>query len=265
MFFSKDYWEKEWAALEKREMRFLERQQEEKSSKVTQKIAEKVPEKLERTLKAAFNKAFEVVFEKGTGLIEKTYDKERQKQSFQVNEITARILKNRKSVKAFSKQARSGRTKNLLLSGIEGAGLGILGIGIPDIPLFTAVLLKSIYEIALSYGYSYETKEEQCFILKVIETALLHGEKLRQADQELNVWIDTVCSEDSSGMDRKEQIVRTPDVLAEALLYMKFVQGIPIVGLAGGLADAVYLKRITDYADLKYKRRCYCSLRDRLD
>ena len=98
MFFSKDYWEKEWAALEKREMRFLERQQEEKASKVTQKIAEKVPEKLERTLKAAFNKAFEVVFEKGTGLIEKTYDKERQKQSFQVNEYTARILKNRKSV-----------------------------------------------------------------------------------------------------------------------------------------------------------------------
>ena len=39
------------------------------------------------------------------------------------------------------------------------------------------------------------------------------------------------------------------------LLYMKFLQGIPIVGVAGGLADSVYLKKITDYADLKYRRR----------
>ena len=145
------------------------------------------------------------------------------------------------------------------MSGIEGAGLGILGIGIPDIPLFTAVLLKSIYEIALSYGCSYETEEEQCFILRLIETALFRGGKLIQANQELNDWIE---SEDASGSDRREQISRTSDALAEALLYMKFVQGIPVVGLAGGLADAVYLKRITDYADLKYRRRCCLRHRD---
>ena len=52
-----------------------------------------------------------------------------------------------------------------------------------DIPLFTAVLLKSIYEIALSYGFTYETEEEQCFILRIIENAFLHGERLEQADR----------------------------------------------------------------------------------
>ena len=30
---------------------------------------------------------------------------------------------------------------------------------------------------------------------------------------------------------------------------MKFLQGIPVVGVAGGAADTVYLKKITDYAD----------------
>lgn len=39
-----------------------------------------------------------------------------------------------------------------MISGVEGVGLGLLGIGLPDIPLFTAVILKSVYEIALSYG-----------------------------------------------------------------------------------------------------------------
>ena len=36
---------------------------------------------------------------------------------------------------------------------------------------------------------------------------------------------------------------------------MKFLQGFPVAGVVGGLADTVYLKKITDYADLKYKRR----------
>lgn len=257
MLFSKDYYKKEWAALEKKEQRYLKRQREEKSSPIMQKISEKVPEKLEGALKTAFRKAFEFVFEKGTGVIEKTYDKEKQAQSFQINEYAAWVRKDKKSIRAFSKQAGSGRTKNLLLSGASGAGLGILGIGIPDIPLFTAVLLKSIYEIALSYGCSYETEAEQCFILKVIETALLHGERLEQANLELNEWMESKAAFET---DRKEQIARTSDALAEALLYMKFVQGIPVVGLAGGMADAVYLKKITDYADLKYKRRCYGNL-----
>lgn len=258
MIFSKDHWKKEWEALERKERRYLDRHEEEKSSVIMQKISEKVPEKLEGTLTAAFRKAFELVFEKGTVLIEKTYDKEKQVQSFQINEYAAGVRRDRKSLRAFSRQAGNGRTKNLLLSGVEGASLGILGVGIPDIPLFTAVLLKSVYEIALSYGCSYETEEEQCFVLKVIETALLRGEELDRANAQLNDWMEmrTIFE-----YDRKEQIIRTSDVLAEALLYMKFVQGIPVVGLAGGLADAVYLKRITDYADLKYKRRCYLKLR----
>ena len=60
---------------------------------------------------------------------------------------------------------------------------------------------------------------------------------------------------DCTGQDVQEQIVKTAETLSEALLYMKFLQGIPIVGIAGGLSDTVYLKKITDYADLKYKRR----------
>ena len=150
MLFSKDYWKKEWTAVEKKERHFIDRMSKERSSAWTEKISDKIPKKLEGTLKTAFRKAFELVFEKGTGLIEKTYDKEKQAQTFQINEYAASVRKDRKSIRAFARQAGSGRAKNLLLSGIEGAGLGILGIGIPDIPLFTAVLLKSIYEIALT-------------------------------------------------------------------------------------------------------------------
>ena len=36
---------------------------------------------------------------------------------------------------------------------------------------------------------------------------------------------------------------------------MKILQGIPIVGAIGGAYDVVYLKKITEYANLKYKKR----------
>ena len=131
----------------------------------------------------------------------------------------------------------------------------MLGVGIPDIPVFTAVILKSIYEIALNYGFEYEPREEQIFILKMIQTALLKGEVFERNNSQINEGIDCQMVVDCTGQDVQEQIVKTAETLSEALLYMKFLQGIPIVGIAGGLSDTVYLKKITDYADLKYKRR----------
>ena len=38
---------------------------------------------------------------------------------------------------------------------------------------------------------------------------------------------------------------------------MKFLQGIPVVGAVGGIYDAVYMKQVMEYAELKYRRRFY--------
>ena len=154
-------------------------------------------------------------------------------------------------MKAFSKQAGVSKTKNLLISGVEGIGTGVFGIGIPDIPLFTGVILKSLYEIAVSYGYAYESEREQEFLLEIIKTALERGGELAEDNERINRWI-----EGTGGLEEKKVLMRkTADRLSEELLYMKFVQGLPVVGVAGGLSDCVYLKKITDYAELKYRRR----------
>ena len=49
-----------------------------------------------------------------------------------------------------------------MISGVSGIGLGLLGLGLPDIAVLTGLILKSIYEIAVSYGYDYQREEEQC-------------------------------------------------------------------------------------------------------
>ena len=69
--------EKEWEALLKKEQRLLEKRKEKKETALNRLLAEKVPEKLQHTLDIAFEKAFHLIFEKGTGIIEKTYQKDK--------------------------------------------------------------------------------------------------------------------------------------------------------------------------------------------
>ena len=56
-------------------------------------------------------------------------------------------------------------------------------------------------------------------------------------------------------MDVDGSIRETAGCLSKELLYMKFLQGIPIVGAAGGAYDAVYMQKIVKYAEMKYRRR----------
>ena len=279
----KKHIEKEWEQLEKAEENFLARNLPMRTAGWQEAVAKYVPDKLEQTLDTAFYKAFELIFDKGTGIIEKTYQREKKEQDYKINAYAAEVRQTRRAVRAFGRAANASRGLNLAVSAVEGVGMGVLGMGIPDIPVFLGVLLKSIYEIALSYGFSYDTEEEQLFILKLIETSLSHGDELAEGNRELNAWmqgsrVDAAVFEDGAyqevwvekpgadargfGIERPEQIRRTSDALARELLYLKFVQGIPVVGVLGGLSDVLYQKKISDYAAIKYKRRFLVQRRD---
>lgn len=250
---------KEWLKLVKEERAYLKKRMDKKDSKLNQLLEKKVPEKLQGTLDAAFSKAFFVVFEKGTGVIEKTFKKEELQKTYQINEYAADVRKNRKSLQVFSKRAAGSGNRNLLLSGVSGVGLGILGVGIPDIVLFTGLMLRSIYEIALNYGFDYQSEEEKEFILYLIRGALSYGKELQEINEELNSFIEN--GDYGRKINIKESIDATAGCLSKELLYMKFLQGIPIVGAAGGAYDAIYMKQVVKYAEMKYRRRFYTGKR----
>lgn len=250
---NQEHIKKELKKLVKDEERFINKNITARDGKWQEKVSQYIPETLDKTLDTAFCKAFQLVFEKGTGFIEKTYNKEKREQDFKVNEYSADLRNDKKSIKKFGKMAFGSKVLNMAISTAEGAGMGVFGMGIPDIPVFISVILKSVYETALHFGFGYETEEEQIFILKLIETALCHGDGLINGDMEINGWIKP------GGMpfltNKKTQIEKTSGILANEMLYLKFIQGIPVVGVAGGISDVIYQKKITDYAVLKYKRR----------
>jgi len=253
MFQRKSPLELEWEKLQKKEQKFLKARAEQKESLLNQKLAEKVPPKLQGTLDKAFAKAFGMIFEKGTDVIEKTYKKEELQKTYKINEYANEVRQNRKSLKAFGKKAESSGRVNMLVSGVAGVGMGLAGVGIPDIPVFTGMILKSIYEIALNYGYEYETEKERRLILLIIQGAVSQGTQLRAIDKTIDEYI--LNEEVPEDYNEQKQIEQTAAGLSKELLYMKFLQGIPLVGAVGGAYDVVYLKQITEYANLKYKKR----------
>ena len=246
-------WQKEWDKLQVKEENYLHKNRDKKESFLNEKLEDKVPEKLQGILNKAFAKAFEIVFEKGTKVIEKTYKKDQLEHNFKVNEFSASLREDKQTLRKFSKNASTSSTKNLLLSGVEGFGLGVLGIGVPDIPLFVGMLLKSIYEVALNYGYPYDTEEEKYFILKLIEASCLHGSQLIEANQEVDTYIQTKTLPEN--YDQKVQIQATSTVMSTEMIYTKFLQGIPLVGAVGGAYDAIYIQKVLTYAKIKYNKR----------
>lgn len=81
--------EREWKRLLKKEERMLHSAENKKETKLdgkinvlTGRIEEKIPEKLLETIDATFYKAFLVIFEKGTGVIEKTFKRDELRLEF---------------------------------------------------------------------------------------------------------------------------------------------------------------------------------------
>ena len=246
-------WEKEFARLERRRRAYQARHARPPESRLDRALEDKVPPKLREALNSAFVKAFDLVFQRGAGLLERTFDAEAARQQFEIDQFTVQLKGDRSSLRVFSRRAGRTGALNLALSGAEGTLLGLLGIGLPDIPLFTGVLLKSLYQMAARYGYGWDTPAERYYLLLLVQGALSYGEELAACTALLDEFALTPCPPED--YDQGTQIRRTASLLADRLLAMKFVQGIPILGMAGGISDALCLERVQRYAGLNYHHR----------
>uniref|UniRef100_UPI00241ED73D EcsC family protein n=1 Tax=Clostridium tertium TaxID=1559 RepID=UPI00241ED73D len=203
----------------------------------------------------AFYNGFKLVLEKGSKYIEKLYDKDQIQLEHDVNNYSLDKKITRKSIKVMDSQGKKSKLINSTISTIEGAGLGVLGIGLPDIPLFIAMILKTIYEIALSYGFDYESEEEKIYILNLINVALTNSEEKVIFNEKLNEIEYKIDSNIDINKDINLEIKSTSQVLSESLLMAKFIQGLPIVGVLGSITNYQVINKVSKYARIRYKKR----------
>lgn len=244
--------------LEKKEQKILNKKQnaiEEKLEPIVNKVESKVPESLKSSLDEAFYKAFQVIFEKGTKYIEKLFNKNKIQFNHNVNDYSLKINSDKDSLKRIDRNAQKSKLINTSISTIEGAGLGFLGMGLPDIPFFTAMILKTIYEISLSYGFLYDIEEEKVYVLNLINAALTNNEVQRKYNHRVDIIGEKIDSHVQFEYNLNKEIVNTSKILSNSMLTSKFVQGIPVVGVVGSIVNYKIINKISRYSSIKYKKR----------
>lgn len=253
--------EKEWERIIRNEERNTEKmirkdekQNSSRFSELKQGISAKIPDKLINTINEGFQKAFKLIFSKGTVVIERTFKKEEMNLDFAVNDFRVNQRPNSKSLKQLDRGVKKSHRANTLATVAEGVGLGAMGIGLPDIPLFLAIILKGIYETATGYGYDYKEEKEQIFILKMIIAALSESNKRAIADIEVEKWLSQMDEEDIL-YDVDEEVRKASNSLTQALLLPKFIQGIFVIGIIGGAANPFIYQKIMRYVIRMYKKR----------
>lgn len=237
-----------------REEARLNKSGENGASKWSDALKEKIPPKAQSELEKLFAKAFEMIFNKGTPLIEKSIQREELEMDFQVNDFAVDLKRSRRALLKLDAAAVKGELAALAAGTVEGVGLGALGIGLPDIVLFVALILRGAYETALRYGFDYESAEERLFILILLEGAMRRGEDRRACGARADALF-AAAPERADETALKAQLKRTSDAFAADMLLAKFIQGLPVAGIVGGLANPVYYSRVTGYVRLKYKKR----------
>lgn len=209
-------------------------------------IRERIPPQLHETLSAAFAKSFALLFSRGipgnaAGQAASAQEPGRAPTLRQVRQIGA--------------QAARGQRTTQALSGISGVGMGLLGIGLPDIPILLATLLRTAAQTAHRCGFGTETTGERLFLLRLLRTAVETGETQRRHHAQLFRLAEKLDAGVRFTGPLDEEIRRTADALAGAMLLAKFVQGIPVVGAAGGAANFVLTGRVAQYAALACEKR----------
>ena len=250
---------KELKVIERQEAALQRSADKQNPSKLKRALEDKVPQKVYENLQKAFYKAFQIVFEKGTGIIEKTYNRDSIQEDYEINEFAFQLKANHKVLRKLKSNVMRSNMKNMTIAGLDGIGLGTLGIGLPDIFNFVGLLLRGIYEVALHYGFDYDSEEERYFILKLIETSMKKGESWTMCNQEVVSMIEngfSCCSDMSIDSAKlQEQIRKTSDSLSVDMLVMKFLQGLPLAGTIGGAGNIAYYRKIMKYVEIMYRKR----------
>lgn len=246
--------QKELRVVEKQEKKLQQAFVKAKDPAWKTAVGDKIPKKVYTGLESTFCKGFSLVFNQGRVVIEKSYNKENLKNDHTIRDFAVQLKGGRKELKALHKSAKKADGVNMVVTTAEGLALGALGIGMPDIVLFISTLLKGVYETVLNYGYDYDSPEEQYIMLNMMAASLITGEARIEWDE----MVDGLIADPPDKVTREvveEQIRETASVFAMDMLLLKFIQGMPVIGLLGGLGNPIYYNRVLKYVQLKYRKR----------
>ena len=159
------------------------------------------------------------------------------------------------NITSFDRDSKKIYEKGKSFTYKEGLILGAFGIGIPDLPIFLSILLRSMYSFAAVYGFDYKSEFERLYLLKLLQASLSKGHKRKIYFKELDEFL---ISKDTSLVDIDELTI----LITKELLAAKLVQGVLIAGAVGGFTNRNTYSKVMRATRYKYRQRFLLKLRD---
>lgn len=223
---------------------------EQKLAPAAQKLQDAAPQKVRQGLEAAFEKSFLALLARpelvGRGL--------RPAASGDEN---ASLRQQRFAFYQARRRSGAGALGYTLFSGGEAAALGVLGIGLPDIPILLGTLLRSLYGVCAQYGHDWQSPQEQAFLLAVLAAAAAPSEEARPLLERCRLLGQAIdAGQDWSAiLDVEQAAGEASRQLCRTVVAAKLVQGVPLAGVCGGWYNGKLLSRATKLASCQYQRR----------
>lgn len=251
--------EKELNILLKEELKFIEKKPSQFLKKekdfLNSFIEHKTPEKIQITTEAVFQSAFEFIFEEGIDIIEKTYSKYKLQNEYENNKKEFNLKRNEKALKKFDKSVKTSNNISAFLTGVKSTALGTLGVGLPDIPIFVAEIIRVVYSTALKYGYSYDNENEKIFVLSIIDFALCETSQKQKYSGICDNIAECIETEKNISISLKDMEYETSQILSKTVCGTKLIQGVMIAGILSSAGNISIINNVSKSAYLKYKKR----------
>ena len=235
----------------KKELARIAKQEEKYRSRERRRITVPMPDKVKKLLDASLSKALSLVFEHGGSVTVGGADGIMA--GYEVHDYAVMKRGRRRDVKRLNNGSRRANGAFTALTAAEGTVLGIFGIGVPDAALFSMVLIRGVFRTAMRFGVDVEDAGERYLLLCMMEASLLDGDEFRKADGRIDDMLTSPPDADERELTAQSR--RAASALSESMMVMKFIQGIPVAGVVGGVCDPVIYRRVTGYEQMKlYKR-----------
>ena len=185
----------------------------------------------------------------------KTYDADALKSEYAQKRVGVQTQGDRSLIKRLRKPSEKRYLKSLGVATTEGIGLGLLGIGLPDIPILIGNMIRTCTVSAQSHGLNTDRTDEQVYMLRLIRLAAMPTDERRAANRQLDALGEAIDAGTEAHFDLEEEMRLTSERLSMTLLFSRFVMGLPVVGVAGGLYNPVIVSQLHQLAEVKYEAR----------
>lgn len=213
------------------------------------------PKGQREALDAAFSKSLRLLLDPERQLMQKLVNREALEKRFhQLDQLVDRDP-------GFKALGNIEREVGLICGGgmsaaaLEGAGLGSLGVGNPEVILLSALMLRSLYEMALIYGVSVDRPWEKDLALMVLSAAFASGDDAYRDERDLSRALDSLADGQPITIDRDRRIRQAAGRMAQSMSLQKFIQGIPVVGISGMFFNTAAMTRLSSLSRCVYKYR----------